>query len=692
MQTLHERVGQIRAVGVFLAAAACVGSFFALAVPAAAATSTLYVSNTGANSGTCTSSAAPCATVSYALTQLNSPGETILIAGTIDDNVLINNTSVEIAQDPGGSPAELDGEGKNSVITVEGSSILRLNQVTVTGGSATSGGGIFVANGIATINDSSISGNTATSVGGGVATSAGSIVLNASTVSGNTAKDAGGGIGTGSGPFRLFDSTVSGNTVTGPVSFGQGGGIDTSLGGGVILDSTISHNTVEGGGASGGGLFVEGGSDTVLNSTISDNTAAGPGGGITANGVLDISDSTISGNTASSSAAIDDVGNLSMAGDILATRGGPPVGGECVGVPSYADFGYNVDDDGTCHLSSSNHSVSDSTTIGSFLGPLQDNGGPTETIALIAGIGNPAQAVIPSTFTPPGATGPSCSQSDQRGVARGVPCDMGAFAVTHGYWLVGADGGIFTFGSAQFYGSTGNLHLQRPVVGISPTSDRAGYWLVASDGGVFTFGDAGFYGSIPGLGFAPAGSAGSVKKLNAPVVGIVPSADGGGYFMVASDGGVFAFGDAHFAGSCPGLVGGCSGAAVAVMPDASGNGYWVVTATGHVYTFGDANYYGAPGPQGVPVTSAVRTPDGKGYWILFANGAVGGYGDAANLGSPLGLVGGINPATAIFTTADGGGYWVTSAAGAVYQYGDATNDGSMAGQHLNAPIIAGTGW
>ncbi len=80
---------------------------------------------------------------------------------------------------------------------------------------------------------------------------------------------------------------------------------------------------------------------------------------------------------------------------------------------------------------------------------------------------------------------------------------------------------------------------------------------------------------------------------------MVPSDDGGGYFMVASDGGVFAFGDAHFAGSCPG-IGGCSGAAVAVMPDASGNGYWLVTQTGNVYTFGDASYYGGTGEYRVP--------------------------------------------------------------------------------------------
>ena len=76
----------------------------------------------------------------------------------------------------------------------------------------------------------------------------------------------------------------------------------------------------------------------------------------------------------------------------------------------------------------------------------------------------------------------------------------------HGYWLVGSDGGIFSFGQAQFYGSTGSLHLQRPVVGIVPTADHGGYWLDASDGGVFSYGDTQFYGSIPGLGLHPAGS------------------------------------------------------------------------------------------------------------------------------------------------------------------------------------------
>jgi hypothetical protein len=61
--------------------------------------------------------------------------------------------------------------------------------------------------------------------------------------------------------------------------------------------------------------------------------------------------------------------------------------------------------------------------------------------------------------------------------------------------LVASDGGIFTFGDARFFGSTGAVRLNRPVVGMASTSTGQGYWLVASDGGIFTFGDAKFFGS-----------------------------------------------------------------------------------------------------------------------------------------------------------------------------------------------------
>ena len=67
-----------------------------------------------------------------------------------------------------------------------------------------------------------------------------------------------------------------------------------------------------------------------------------------------------------------------------------------------------------------------------------------------------------------------------------------------GYWMVASDGGIFAFGDAGFYGSTGNIVLNQPVVGMTPGVQGQGYWMVASDGGIFAFGDAPFYGSAAG--------------------------------------------------------------------------------------------------------------------------------------------------------------------------------------------------
>ena len=110
---------------------------------------------------------------------------------------------------------------------------------------------------------------------------------------------------------------------------------------------------------------------------------------------------------------------------------------------------------------------------------------------------------------------------------------------------------------------------------------------------------------------------------------MVPSHDDNGYFMVGADGGIFAFGDAKFEGSCYD-VGGCTqnGLAVAVMPDASGNGYWVVTSLGSVYGFGDTSYLGAPPSSAGSIAFAVATPNGKGYVILDSAGNIYGFGDA----------------------------------------------------------------
>jgi hypothetical protein len=76
---------------------------------------------------------------------------------------------------------------------------------------------------------------------------------------------------------------------------------------------------------------------------------------------------------------------------------------------------------------------------------------------------------------------------------------------------VASDGGIFSFGDAAFYGSTGAMALAKPIVGMTATPDGHGYWLVASDGGIFSFGDAAFYGSTGAMALAK------------PIVGMTPT-------------------------------------------------------------------------------------------------------------------------------------------------------------------------
>ena len=186
-----------------------------------------------------------------------------------------------------------------------------------------------------------------------------------------------------------------------------------------------------------------------------------------------------------------------------------------------------------------------------------------------------------------------------------------------------SDGGIFAFGDAGFYGSTGGIALNKPIVGMASTPDGRGYWLVASDGGIFAFGDAGFYGSTGAM------------TLNKPIVGMAATPDGGGYWLVASDGGIFAFGDAGFYGSTGGtdpqqadrgdgghprrrrlLAGGLRRRHLRLRGrrllrlhrgpahqrahrrhagEPRPGGYWLVSRDGGIFAFGDAHYYGSAG-------------------------------------------------------------------------------------------------
>ena len=131
----------------------------------------------------------------------------------------------------------------------------------------------------------------------------------------------------------------------------------------------------------------------------------------------------------------------------------------------------------------------------------------------------------------------------------------------------------------------GGQPLNQPIVGMAATPTGKGYWLVAADGGVFTFGDARFFGSTGRPAAEPSRSS-----------AWPPRRSGNGYWLVAADGGVFTFGDARFYGST-GRPSRSTSRSSAWPPRRSGKGYWLVAADGGVFTFGDAGFFGSRGGQ-----------------------------------------------------------------------------------------------
>ena len=253
----------------------------------------------------------------------------------------------------------------------------------------------------------------------------------------------------------------------------------------------------------------------------------------------------------------------------------------------------------------------------------------------------------------------------------------GTIGLTHlGYWEMASDGGQFSFGTANFFGSMGGKPLVKPMVGMAPTSDGQGYWEVASDGGLFSFGDAHYYGSMGG------------KPLDQPIVGMAATPDGQGYWEVASDGGLFSFGDAHYYGSMGGkpldqpIVG------MAATPD--GKGYWEVASDGGLFGFGDAKFHGSMGgkPLDKPIVAMAATPDGGGYWEVASDGGLFSFGDAHFYGSMGGKP--LNkPIVDMWTNQTGNGYWEVASDGGIFSFGAAKFLGSMGGKPLNEPIVAG---
>ncbi len=241
----------------------------------------------------------------------------------------------------------------------------------------------------------------------------------------------------------------------------------------------------------------------------------------------------------------------------------------------------------------------------------------------------------------------------------GLPHTVAAAAnpVGSGYWTVSADGLVVAHDGASFYGDTfsdgitglGGPHpLNAPIVGIAATSDGQGYWLVASDGGIFTFGDAQFHGTPYSDGITGLSGA---HPLNAPITAIIPDPSGEGYRLIGKDGGVFDFGNALFYGSTysDGITG-LSGAhplsapIVGGSPSENGDGYWMIGADGGVFTFGNATFSGSTyslgytglagsHPLAAPITSFMANPEGSGYYLLMSDGDVLAIGGAPSLGS-----------------------------------------------------------
>ena len=243
-----------------------------------------------------------------------------------------------------------------------------------------------------------------------------------------------------------------------------------------------------------------------------------------------------------------------------------------------------------------------------------------------------------------------------------------------GYALVATDGGIFNYGDSDFFGSTGALPLNKPIVGMEYTPTGEGYWLVASDGGIFTFGDAAFFGSTGNL------------NLNQPIVGMAATPTGRGYYLVAADGGIFTFGDARFLGSAGSLRLARPIVGMAVHP--VGNGYWLVAADGGIFSYGGADFFGSTGgsPLNQPIVDIAASDTGDGYYMVATDGGIFTFGDATFRGSE-GARRLNKPINGMTLTPTGEGYWLVASDGGIFTHGDAVFYGSRGGAPLNKPVV-----
>ena len=293
-------------------------------------------------------------------------------------------------------------------------STLTVNDSIISGNLANNGGGIFNASTLTlTVNNSTISSNLSNDAGGGIFFDrTGTFTVTNSTLSGNNANRGGAIANSGSGTLTVSNSTISGNTtINGAGIYNTGGSTLT------VINSTLSANTA----TYGGGILNNfGGTLSVSNSTFSGNTAS-KGGGIFSDNNLTVTNSTLSGNSATVSGGgiFSNGGNLNIANTIIANSAS---GGDYAGTGTIGTNSNNLVEDGSITNGSSTPTGSGDISGDPNLGPLQDNGGPTFTMAL--GVGSAAIGAGNATIS----NAAPINGLDQRGYVRSSTApSIGAF-------------------------------------------------------------------------------------------------------------------------------------------------------------------------------------------------------------------------------------------------------------------------
>jgi hypothetical protein len=215
----------------------------------------------------------------------------------------------------------------------------------------------------------------------------------------------------------------------------------------------------------------------------------------------------------------------------------------------------------------------------------------------------------------------------------------------------------------------------RPGPSNSSSPPLSGYWMVAREGTVFAFGDARWMGN------APVGSVTAVDVEATPTRA--------GYWVVDAAGHVFSFGDAAYFGGSTGLRRGEEVTSMSATP--SGKGYWLFTTQGRALALGDAKHHGDMSGTKLngPVLDSIPTPSGNGYYMVASDGGVFTFGDASFAGS-MGATRLNAPVQSLVPDADGAGYWLVASDGGIFAF-DADFFGSMGSVKLNQPVTGMVG-